>query len=77
MHLMQNAETIDRLIAQGECLLKCFHAEYEKDPAGYKTEFLVANSRAGATRCTRCTTIALKRSLTAFSSTHVWPCPIA
>jgi hypothetical protein len=40
MHLMQNAETINRLVAQGEFLLKTFHAEYEKDPAGYKTEFL-------------------------------------
>jgi hypothetical protein len=40
MHLMQNAETIDRLVAQGEVLLKSFHAEYVKDPAGYKTELL-------------------------------------
>ena len=40
MHLMQNAETITRLVAQGESLLKSFHAEYEKDPAGYQTEFL-------------------------------------
>ena len=40
MHLMENAETIDRLVAQGEFLLKTFHAEYEKDPAGYETEFL-------------------------------------
>jgi hypothetical protein len=40
MHLMQNAETLDRLVAQGEFLLKTFHAEYEKDPAGYETEFL-------------------------------------
>jgi hypothetical protein len=40
MHLMQNTETIDRLVAQGEFLLKTFHAGYEKDPAGYKTEFL-------------------------------------
>ena len=40
MRLRQNAETINRLGAQGEFLLKTFHAEYEKDPAGYKTEFL-------------------------------------
>ena len=40
MHLMQNAETINRLVAQGEFLLKAFHAEYEKDPAGCETEFL-------------------------------------
>jgi hypothetical protein len=40
MHLMQNAETINRLVAQGEFLLKSFHAEYEKDPAGCETEFL-------------------------------------
>jgi hypothetical protein len=40
MHLMQNAETINGLVAQGEFLLKTFHAEYEKDPAGHETEFL-------------------------------------
>ena len=40
MDLMQNAETINRLVAQGEFLLETFHAEYEKDPAGYETEFL-------------------------------------
>jgi hypothetical protein len=40
MYLMQNAETINRLVTQGESLLKRFHTEYEKDPAGYKTEFL-------------------------------------
>jgi hypothetical protein len=43
MHLMQNAETINRLVEQGECLLKTFHAEYRKDPAGYETEFLRGN----------------------------------
>jgi hypothetical protein len=46
MHLMQNAETIDRLVAQGEFLLKTFHAEYEKDPAGYETEFLPVQTPA-------------------------------
>jgi hypothetical protein len=40
MHLMQNAETINCLVKQGEFLLKSFHAAYEKDPAGYETEFL-------------------------------------
>ncbi len=40
MHLaLQNAETINRLVEQGELLLKNFHAEYEKDPAGWNTEF--------------------------------------
>ncbi|MGD0269665.1 MAG: hypothetical protein ABSB14_11420 [Candidatus Sulfotelmatobacter sp.] len=40
MHLaMQNAETINRLVEQGEFLLKCFHEEREKDPAGMETEF--------------------------------------
>jgi hypothetical protein len=43
MHLMQNAETINRLVKQGEFLLETFHAEYEKDPAGYETEFLRGN----------------------------------
>jgi hypothetical protein len=40
---MQNAETIDRLVIQGEFLLKTFHAEYERDRAGCKTEFLRGN----------------------------------
>jgi len=40
MLLMQNAETINRLTAQGESLLKRFHAEYATDPAGRETEFL-------------------------------------
>ena len=41
MHLeFQNAETINRLIEQGEFLLKSFHMEYEKNPAGYEAEFL-------------------------------------
>ncbi len=40
MHLaLQNAETISRLVEQGELLLKTFHAESEKDPAGVVTEF--------------------------------------
>ena len=40
MHLMQNAETINRLVAQGVFLLKAFHAAHEKDSAGCETEFL-------------------------------------
>src|ERR1022692_3260634 len=40
MYLMQNKETIDRLVAQGEFLLKTFHAGYQEEPAGYNTEFL-------------------------------------
>ena len=44
MHLaLQNAETINRLVEQGELLLKNFHAEYEKDPAGWKLSSRVAN----------------------------------
>lgn len=40
MHLaLQNAETISRLVEQGELLLKTFHAECEKDSAGVETEF--------------------------------------
>jgi hypothetical protein len=39
MHLaLQNAETINRLVEQGEFLLK-FHDERQKDPAGMETEF--------------------------------------
>ena len=40
MHLFQNAETIDRLVAQGELLLKAFHAQNDNDPAGHEAEFL-------------------------------------
>ena len=40
MHLLQNAETIDRLVEQGKLLLKAFHAENEKEPAGHDSEFL-------------------------------------
>jgi hypothetical protein len=40
MHLaLQNAETINRLVEQGEFLLKSFHDERERDPAGMETEF--------------------------------------
>ena len=40
MHLVQNAETIDRLVKQGGLLLKTYHAEYDKDPASFHAEFL-------------------------------------
>ena len=33
MHLLQNAETIDRLVKQGGLFLKTFHAECKNDPA--------------------------------------------
>ena len=40
MHLaLQNAETINRLIEQGEFLLQSFHDEHQRDPAGVETEF--------------------------------------
>jgi hypothetical protein len=40
MHLAnQNAETIHRLVEQGELLLKTFHAEYTRDASGVRTEF--------------------------------------
>jgi hypothetical protein len=40
MHLaLQNAETISRLVEQGEFLLKSFHDEHQKDPDGVETEF--------------------------------------
>jgi len=40
MHLaLQNAETINRLVEQGELLLRTFHAECAKDSAGVETEF--------------------------------------
>jgi len=41
MHLkFQNAETINRLVEQGEFLLKRFHDEHEKEPTGVETEFV-------------------------------------
>lgn len=40
MHLFQNAETIDRLVTQGELLLKTYHAEYNRNPASFRAEFL-------------------------------------
>jgi hypothetical protein len=40
MHRMQNAETINRLVIQGEILLKSLDPEYKKDPVGRETEFL-------------------------------------
>ncbi|MGD0566827.1 MAG: hypothetical protein ABSA78_00365 [Candidatus Sulfotelmatobacter sp.] len=40
MHLaLQNAETINRLVEQGEFLLKSFHDEQQKDPLGVEAEF--------------------------------------
>jgi hypothetical protein len=40
MHLaLQNAETINRLVEQGEFLLKRFRDEHWKDPACLETEF--------------------------------------
>jgi len=40
MHLaFQNAETINRLVEQGEFLLKSFHEEHRRNPAGVETEF--------------------------------------
>ena len=42
MHLtLQNAETIDRLVEEGELLLKAFHAEREEDSEGWNTEFVL------------------------------------
>ncbi len=41
MHLaLQNAETINRLVEQGEFLLKSFHDEHQRDPEGAETEFV-------------------------------------
>ena len=40
MHLVQNAETIDRLVKQGGFLLKTYHTEHDGDPASFHAEFL-------------------------------------
>jgi hypothetical protein len=40
MHLLQNAETIDRLVEQGRLLLKALHAKDENDPSRPEAEFL-------------------------------------
>ena len=51
MHLaLQNAETINRLVEQGELLLKSFHDEHQKDPEGVETEF--ARGELVGWRCT-------------------------
>jgi hypothetical protein len=40
MHLaLQNAETINRLVEQGESFLTIFHDEHQKNPEGSETEF--------------------------------------
>jgi hypothetical protein len=40
VHLaLQNAETINRLVEQGEFLLEGLHDEHQKDPARIETEF--------------------------------------
>ena len=57
MHLIQNAETINCLVEQGECLLKTF------TPQGTRLNSCVAISQAGALRYTRCMAIARKRLL--------------
>ncbi len=49
MHLFQNAETIDRLVKQGELLLKTYHAEYDEDPASFHAEFLRGTAMEGQT----------------------------
>jgi len=41
MHLaLQNAETINRLVEQGEFLLKRFRDEHRKEPAGLERNIL-------------------------------------
>ena len=40
MHLIANAETVDRLVEQGVNFSRAFHVEYEKDPAGSEAQFL-------------------------------------
>jgi hypothetical protein len=40
MHLIANAETIDRLVEQGVNFSKAFHVEFEKDPTGPEAQFL-------------------------------------
>ena len=47
---LQNAETINRLVEQGELLLKSFHDEHQKDPEGVETEF--ARGELVGWRCT-------------------------
>ncbi len=40
MHLaLQNAETLNRFVEQGETLLKSFHDEHQKRPASVEAEF--------------------------------------
>jgi hypothetical protein len=43
MRLLENAETLDRLAAQGEILCKALYKENELDPTGPRAEFLRGN----------------------------------
>src|ERR1700686_4784267 len=47
---LQNAETINRLVEQGELFLKSFHDEHQRDPEGVETEF--ARGELVGWRCT-------------------------
>jgi hypothetical protein len=40
MHLLQNAETIDRVVEQGRLLLEALHAKNVNDPSRREAEFL-------------------------------------
>ena len=64
MHLaLQNAETINRLVEQGEFLLKSLHDEHQKDPAGMETEFARGELMGWrSTRYTPCTVVTRKTS---------------
>ena len=40
IHLIANAETLDRLVKQGALILRAFHAKHKNNPAGSEAEFL-------------------------------------
>jgi hypothetical protein len=67
---LQNAETINRLVEQGEVLLKSFHDEHRKTPRGWKRSSPVANWQVGVAHYTLCIGIARKTSSTALSPGH-------
>ena len=76
MHLFQNAETIDRLVKQGELRFEqpTMPSTIRIRPASMLSS-CVATSQAGAARYTRCTAIARKKLLIAFAPKHACPSP--
>ena len=73
MHLIANAETIDRLVEQGALLLQVFHAECVKNPTGCDTDFLRGEFTGWRSTIHTSTTNVPRKLLTASSSRQDCP----